>query len=131
VGKDGEDKHHLASADLHLEGEEKMARVERFEYKLAGMRKPDRWVVCPVSNIPDNELVVQGSRAIARINLTTKEGILNWRGSNPKYFVHLHPALGAEWVTFPAEFVRLASEFKPRSGDLIGVTPETGPVYVA
>lgn len=108
-----------------------MGRVERFKYKLAGMRKPDNWIVCPVSNIPDTELVVQGKRAIARINLTTGQGILNWRGSNSKYFVHLQPALGAEWVTFPREFVHLASEFKPKSGDLIGTSPITGPIFVA
>jgi len=112
-------------------GGRKMGRVETFEYKLAGMRKPDNWIVCPVSNIPDNELVVQGRRAIAHFDRNTRKGLLNWRGSNSKYFVHLHQFLGAELFTFPKEFVRLAVEFQPKSGDLIGASPETGPVYVA
>jgi len=107
-----------------------MARVETFEYKLAGMRKPDNWVVYPRGE--DNDcLTVQGRRAIALVNLSTGEGVLNWRGSNRKYFVHLATSLGAVPFWFPQEFIALAIEFEPKSGDLIGASPETGPVYVA
>ena len=107
-----------------------MGRVETFEYKLAGMRKPDNWIVYPRGQGNDC-LTVQGRRAIALVNLTTGKGVLNWRGSNSKAFVHLATSLGAERVTFPKEFVHLAIEFEPKSGDLIGAHPESGPVYIA
>lgn len=107
-----------------------MARVETFNYKLAGMRKPDKWIVYPRGDGNDC-LTVQGKRAIALVNLTTGKGVLNWRGSNSKYFVHLTTSLGAVPFTFPKEFVALAIEFEPKSGDLIGASPITGPVYLA
>lgn len=107
-----------------------MARVQKFEFKLAGMRKPDHWIVYPRGDGNDC-LTVQGRRAIALVNITTGKGVLNWRGSNSKYFVHLATSLGAEPFTFPKEFIRLAIEFEPKSGDLIGSSRVTGPVYIA
>lgn len=107
-----------------------MAKVQTFEYKLAGMRKPDRWIVYPRGE-GDDYLTVQGRRAIAQINLSTGKGLLNWRGTNSKYFVHLHQFLGAELFTFPRLFVAQAILFEPKSGDLIGTSSVTGPVYIA
>ncbi len=106
-----------------------MGKVERFSYRLAGMRKPDGFIVYPRK--PGADLIVQGSRTIAQINPKTGEGILNWRGSNGKYFLHLSRLLGAEPFRFPKEFVGLAVEYCPSSGDLIGSSPVTGPVYLA
>ena len=106
-----------------------MGKVERFSYKLAGMRKADSYIVYPRK--PGEDLIVQGSRTIAQVDPKTGTGTLNWKGSNGKYFVHLSHVLGAEPFQFPKEFVGLAVEYCPSSGDLIGSSPVTGPVYLA
>lgn len=106
-----------------------MQQVARFEYKLAGMRKPDSFVVYPRKDKRD-PYIAQGNRTIAAIDPETGTGMLNWKGNNPKYFVHLN-ALGATRCVFPREFVQLVINFCPSSGDLIGSSPETGPVYIA
>jgi hypothetical protein len=103
-------------------------KVERFDYALGGMRKPDSWIVYP-RKTDESYIIAQSSRAIALVK-DDGTGLLNWRGSNPKYFLHLSPALGAQHVTFPKEFVGLVREFMPSSGDLIGSSPMTGPVYL-
>jgi hypothetical protein len=94
-------------------------KVETFEFKLAGMRKPERWIVYP-RNGGRGMLKVQGDRSIASIDPETGKGVLNWRGSNAKYGPHLSQALGAEPFTFPQEFVNLARNYEPSSGDSMG-----------
>jgi hypothetical protein len=106
-----------------------MTKVERFSYRLAGMRKADNYIVYPRK--PGGDLIVQGSRTIAQIDPKTGAGVLNWKGNNGKYFLHLSRRMGAEPVQFPKEFVGLAIEYCPSSGDLIGSSPVTGPVYLA
>ena len=104
-----------------------MARVTRFDFQFPGMRKPDNFIVYPESRFTgDREyILVQGDRTIAAI-YGDGVGWLNFRGSHSKYGVHLSPALGAQWVTFPVEFLRLVIENRPKSGDLIGAN-----VYIA
>ena len=58
-------------------------------------------------------------------------GVLNWRGSQSKYFVHLSRLAGAEPYQFPPAFVAQCQEHQIGSGDLIGTSAITGPVYAA
>ena len=97
---------------------------------LAGMRKPQKFVVYPRQG-DDQDIIVQSERAIGSFNRTTGQGRLNWRGSAPKYFLHLSRRLGAEPYTFPPAFIAACIAAQPVSGDLIGTAPITGPVYVA
>lgn len=46
-------------------------------------------------------------------------GWLNFKGSDRKYFAHLMNGLGADWVTFPPEFLKLVIEHQTRSGDTL------------
>lgn len=104
-------------------------KIQRFQYQFKGMRKPDTFIVYPKGK-DDNFLVVQGSRTIAKIEIDTGKGLLNFKGSNSKYFMHLSPMLGAKVIEFPKDFIIKAFEFLPCSGDLIGSSDVTGPVYL-
>ncbi|HEU4559796.1 MAG TPA: hypothetical protein VFS20_18235 [Longimicrobium sp.] len=87
--------------------------------KLAKMRTPQTFVVYPRAD-DRAPVIVQSERAIGRFDPHTGVGVLNWRGSNAKYFHHLNPALGAEPYTFPADFVAQAVATEPLSGDEVG-----------
>jgi hypothetical protein len=114
-----------------------MTRVQTFEYKLPGMRKPDNFIVYPRSE--DGTYVVQGSRSILKVSPDSTKGspelsrraVANTKGSNPKYFMHLTKFLGAVDLDLPQEFINHVREFAPASGDLIGNSPTTGPVYLS
>ena len=96
-------------------------KVEHFEYKLAGMRKPDSYIVYPREK-GSRTLRVQGSRSMMLFDQDTRRGVLNWKGAHTKYGVHLMvSADGAQFdFEFPKEFVALAVEFCPSSGDEVG-----------
>ena len=98
--------------------------------KLAGMRKPQEFVVYPHQK-DDPTVTVQSDRAIGAFDPKTGKGVLNWRGSNSKYSLHLNAILGAEPYQFPDDFVYQCCVEQPKSGDLIGSSAITGPVYVA
>ena len=98
--------------------------------QLAGMRKPQEFVVYPHQD-GASTVTVQSDRAIGQFDPKTGAGILNWRGSNSKYFPHLARMLGAEPYHFPVEFVYQCCVEQLKSGDLIGSSSITGPVYVA
>ena len=83
------------------------------------MRKPQRFVVYPRAD-DRAPVIVQSERAIGRFDPYTREGLLNWRGTHPKYFHHLNVALGAERFTFPADFVGQAVSSEPLPGDEVG-----------
>ena len=106
-----------------------MGKVERFQFALGGMRKPDTFVIYP--RCANGDYIAQGSRTIARLSPDTGRGLLNWRGSHAKYFLHLTKLLGAQECVFPQEFVNMVREYAPVAGDLIGSSPSTGPVYLA
>jgi hypothetical protein len=92
----------------------------RFEWTWPGTRKPDQMVVMPVSGIAADERIAQGARSICRFNITTGIGVANWKGSDSKYFMHLSPAMGAEAVTMPPEFIAMAMGVEYKPGDAIG-----------
>ena len=104
-------------------------RVTTFEFKLGGMRKPDRFIVYPRSTSVDR-ILVQGARTIASIE-GDGVGMLNWKGSRSKHFVDLNPAMGAERVEYPPEFLALVVEHMPEAGDIIGGNASTGIIRVA
>jgi len=104
-------------------------KVETFDYKFEGMRKPDNIIVYPRQG--KEEFIFQGERLIGSVNPTTGKGMLNFKGSNSKYFMHLSKFMGAVPYEYPQEFINLVIEFSPESGDLIGSSPITGPVYLA
>ena len=94
--------------------------------KLSKMRKPQSFTIYPRStSTSDNDIIVQSDKSIGKFNPETGEGVLNTKGS---YFPHLAFALPFQ---FPADFVQACVEAQPRSGDLIGASAVTGPVYIA
>lgn len=95
--------------------------------KLGRMRKPQEFVIYPKQDDPGH-IIIQSDKSIGRFDRNTGKGVLNTRGC---YFVHLNKILGAEPYEFSMEFVRMCEEIQLGKGDLIGSSPETGPVYVA
>jgi hypothetical protein len=94
--------------------------------KLGNMRKPQDFVVYPGKDGED--LVVQSDKSIGKFNRETGKGVLNTKGC---YFPHLTSFLGAKPYDFPMDFVVSCVLAQPESGDLIGTSSITGPVYVA
>lgn len=82
--------------------------------KFDTMRKAQDWVIYPVKD-PENVLI-QSSTRIARINLLTGDGMLSESRPNGSYGVHLHPTLGAKPYRFPRELCEAIME-SPVSGD--------------
>ncbi len=104
-------------------------RVETFNYQFKGMRKPDDIIVYPRKD--EKEFTFQGSRLIGTVNPETGNGMLNFKGSNSKYFMHLSKFMGAVPYEYPQEFINTVKEFAPGSGDLIGSSSITGSVYLS
>jgi hypothetical protein len=92
--------------------------IRQIKLQLPGMRKPDECVVYP--QLMGGKIHVQGARSIAAIDPATGEAWVNYKGSNPKYGIHLSPALGAVRHTFDMGFVLMCQELRPNSGDQIG-----------
>lgn len=86
--------------------------------KLAGMRKEQRFVVYPRKSATDL-ILVQSERAIGQFDPKTGKGLLNYKGSNAKYFYHLQ-MVGVEVFTFPPEFVKACLESESKAGDEMG-----------
>jgi hypothetical protein len=78
-------------------------RRGRVSYQFKGQRKPQEYVVYPYQG--DGKLKVQADSVIGYFDFKTRKGLINKKGSNPKYNVHLSPALGAEPFEFPQDFV--------------------------
>ena len=97
--------------------------MERVVWKFPNRRKAESFSVYPEQN---GEVVIQSSKTIAQINLKTGKGILNAKGSNGKYFMHLNELLGAERYTFKSKLIAMIKSNTPKSGDEIG-----GGVYFA
>lgn len=94
--------------------------------KLATMRKPQEFVVYPFKPENNGHVIVQSDKAIGQFDPITGAGVLNWRGSGGKYFMHLNAFMGAEPFQFPMDFVNECIAAQPVSGDKIGAG-----VYVA
>ncbi len=75
--------------------------MNRINLQLAGMRKPDSCIVLTHGE----KFMFQGKRMIGLVEPTTGEAVVNWRGSNSKYHMHLSPLLGAEKVVLPSDVV--------------------------
>lgn len=91
--------------------------LKSFDFKLGNMRKPQNWVVCPVSNNTDGSIYVQSDKSIGKFNPETGEGVLNTKG---RYFMHLNQIMGAQPFTFPKEFIELAKANGWTKGEHIG-----------
>lgn len=101
--------------------------MKRIQAKLGKMRKPQEFIVYPKQE-GSNRVVIQSDKAIAAFNPDTGKGLLNIKGC---YFVHLNHLAGAIDYQFPKDFIEACIEARPQSGDLIGYSRITGPVYVA
>ena len=93
--------------------------------KLGNMRKPQEFIVYPRSD--RENIIVQSDKSIGSFDAKTGIGVLNTKGC---YFPHLQRFCGAVPFTFPTDFVAqcIANEYE--KGDLIGIAPITGPVYM-
>jgi hypothetical protein len=100
-------------------GQVQSRRVIRVTTKLAGMRKAQDFVVYPFK-LGETSIMIQSDKAIAKFDTVTGAGVINWRGSNSKYGVHLCEALGAEPYQFTPEFVLECQAAQPGSGDMVG-----------
>ena len=102
--------------------------MSRIFWKFPGRKKAEGFFIYK----PDGEWVtIQSDKTIARINLRTGYGLLNAKGQGTKYFMHLNPALGAVKYKFPKELIEMIKKKLPKSGDYIGSSPITGPIYWA
>jgi len=93
--------------------------IKHFNWKFPGMRKEDSLSVLPV-DADGKTFTFQGSRTIGRVDVETGKGMVNYMGSNPKYFMHLSKMMGAVDFDFPQEFINLIKENQTRKGDQIG-----------
>jgi hypothetical protein len=107
---------------------EVLAMIKRVTAKLGTMRKPQNFIVYPKSTDGDGLMIVQSDKSIGAFDPETRKGVLNIKGC---YFLHLNRIMGAKPFEFPQEFVDDCLEAQPKSGDLIGSSPITGPVYIA
>jgi len=74
-------------------------------------------------------IIIQSDKTIALINMDTHKGMINQRGSNNKYFVHLNEILGAEPFEFSVELIERIERKKPRKGELIGSSEIAGDIF--
>lgn len=102
--------------------------IKHVTAKLGTMRKPQDFIVYPKTTHDGGLIVVQSDKSIGSFDPETRNGLLNIKGC---YFVHLNKFVGAKPFVFPKEFVDACLDAQPHSGDLIGSSPITGPVYVA
>lgn len=91
---------------------------KRLAVKFEKMRKADEVVGMKQD---DGNLYFQGDRMIGVVDPVTGKCVLNYKGSNPKYNIHLSRALGAEVVELPADFVDALKQV------IIGPGHEIGP----
>ena len=94
-------------------------------WKFPGRRKAEKFYIYKEQN---NEVIIQSDRSIAQINMETHKGMLNTKGQDDKYFMHLNSILGAIPYTFPDELIDLIERKRPRKGDFIGSSEITGPI---
>lgn len=95
--------------------------IKTVKAKFPGMRNEDDCVVYP--NDGSGFIKIQGGRLIGRFNIETGEGVVNCKGSNAKYNLHL--IYGAVPATVTKEFIAQCIECQPVKGQHIG-----GNVYI-
>lgn len=82
--------------------------------KFLKMRKPQGFVVYPISKESPDIIIVQSDKSIGSFDKTTGKGVLNTKGA---YFYHLQ---SGQLFTFPPDFVKECVEVQPHPGDKIG-----------
>lgn len=82
--------------------------------KLAGMRKPQDFVIYPRND--GDDLTVQADTVIGRFNPQTRQGVINYKKSTHKGFAHLNKILGAVDYEYPEDFVKQC--LQQATGDL-------------
>lgn len=109
-----------------------------FEYKLPGTRKMRTWYVCPGSKA-DGVITVQADGMCGVFAADTGKGAINrkceYTGvalfcTTVEGKLHFHHPDTKPYL-WPADFIELAKQKIPQSGDLIGSSPITGVVRVA
>jgi hypothetical protein len=86
--------------------------------KLGNMRKPQEFSVYPF-NDGDRTITVQSDKSIGQFDPITGKGVLNSKGSNAKYFMHLSPSYGAVPFDFPLDFVEQCKAKQLKKGDKV------------
>lgn len=87
--------------------------------KIDNMRKPQRFIVMPMSN---GNIMVQSDKRYGEFDSLSGHGFLSTKGNSS---IHLHPSLGGKRFSFPPEFVAQCLSVLPDAGgstDLGGVT---------
>jgi hypothetical protein len=73
--------------------------------KLGNMRKPDSWVVYPVSPDAPDMRIIQCDKRIARIDLNTGKALLSDGKGTYQTVLKLSPQLGAVIVDCPQDML--------------------------
>lgn len=108
-----------------------------FEYKLPGTRKMRTWYVYPSKDT--GVLTVQADGICGCFVMDTGKGAINRKCEYPGVALFctmvdgkLHfPHRDTKPYLWPRDFVELAKQHIPQSGDVIGSSPITGVVRVA
>ena len=101
----------------HHTGNE-VKKMTTIKWKFSTRRKAEEFVIYKPDE--DGNVVIQSNKTIAQINLKTGKGILNAKGSNSKYFMHLNEFMGARYTKFSPILVNKIKNSMPKSGDRIG-----------
>jgi len=88
------------------------------KWKFQGRRKAEEFTLYKPDK--DGSVVIQSDKTIAQINLKTGRGILNAKGSDSKYFMHLNEFMGAKYTKFNPVLIKKIKNSMPKSGDNIG-----------
>jgi hypothetical protein len=105
-----------------------MFKAKRFEAKLGNMRKPQNFIVCPVSTDEENIRTIQSDKRIARVNLETGKVILSDGKGGHQGFHKLMEFAGAKEYDAPQEVLDfLTEETEPSPAGPVALT---GPVNI-
>jgi hypothetical protein len=91
-------------------------KMTTIQWKFPNRRKEEEFVIYKPHN---NKVVIQSDKTIAQIDLETKKGLLNAKGSNSKYFHDLIDIRGAIEYEFSNELVNQVIANMPKAGDVI------------
>lgn len=92
--------------------------MKNIEAKFGKMRKPQEFTVYPYT-VGDRSITIQSDKSIGQFNPETGKGLLNYKGSGAKYFLHLSLSMGAENFDFPLDFVEQCKNVAPKRNDVL------------
>lgn len=89
--------------------------------KFAGMRKARDFSIYPSTVVGSGErrINLQADSVLVSVDYETGKGRIAWRGSNPKYGVHLYAA-GSEPIEIAGDTLQYLQMVCPRPGGRIG-----------